>query len=162
MKLPLAALVVACLFGVGCRDVAPDPSIPVPNAATPAKAEPAPEGPVIATQPFDGGTMRLHAAATDTAQLWWTPSDGPARHIACDRLVGAWGLWTDDVDGDGHVEILVALHKRAKFDDRLENRLHVYGIERGRCVPAWRGTRLAGRFDALRVDPDLPGTIVVS
>jgi hypothetical protein len=71
-------------------------------------------------------------------------------------------MWTDDVDGDGHVEVLIALRKRARFDDRVANRLHVYGIEHGRCVPAWRGTRLAGRFDALATDPAAPGTIVVS
>ena len=32
--------------------------------------------------------------------------------------------------------------------------LHVYAIEDGRCVPVWRGTRLAGRFDRIAVDGD--------
>ncbi len=162
MKTRLAMLAAAaCLAVAACRDVAPQAVAPSPNDATRVEAEPTPQGSVIAARPFDGGTLRLHAGP-DAAQLWWSPAEGPARSIACDRLVGAWGLWTDDVDGDGHVEILVALRKRAKFDDKLDNRLHVYGVEQGQCVPAWRGTRLAGRFEALRVDPDAPGTIVVS
>lgn len=76
------------------------------------------------------------------------PGEAP-RAIPCDRLVGAWGLWIDDVDGDGKAEAIVALRKPARFDPKVENRLHVYGFEQGECVPAWRGTRLAGRFDAI-------------
>ena len=82
--------------------------------------------------------------------------------IFCDdRLEGAWGLWVDDVDGDGNVEAVVALNKKARFDDRLANRLHVYSFERSQCVPAWRGTRLAGRFDAVATDPDDHGALLV-
>jgi len=55
------------------------------------------------------------------------------------------------VDRDGHPEILVALRKPARFDPVLENRLHVYALRAGRCVPLWRGSRLAGRFDRLAV-----------
>ena len=75
-------------------------------------------------------------------------------------IAGAWGLWLDDIDEDGRAEAIVALRKPARFDPNLENRLHVYSFEGGRCVPAWRGTRLAGRFDALAVDPDRPGTLI--
>ena len=90
------------------------------------------------------------------------PPGGPAESIRCDdRLEGAWGLWVDDVDGDGNAEAVVALHKRAHFDERLANRLHVYGFEDDRCVPAWRGTRLAGRFDGAATDPDDHGALLV-
>jgi hypothetical protein len=58
------------------------------------------------------------------------------------------------VEGDGSPEAIVTLRKKAKHDPRVENRLHVYAIEEGRCVPVWRGTRLAGRFDRIAVDGD--------
>jgi len=74
---------------------------------------------------------------------------GRRRSVACDPLPGAWGLWADDVDGDGQAEVLVALRKPARFDPVLENRLHVYALRGGRCVPLWRGTRLAGRFERI-------------
>lgn len=80
--------------------------------------------------------------------------------VPCDHLTGAWGLWIDDVDEDGRAEAIVALHKPARFDPAPANRLHVYGFEDGRCVPAWRGTRLAGRFDAAATDPDDRGALV--
>lgn len=90
------------------------------------------------------------------------PPGKPPEPIRCaDRLEGAWGLWVDDVDGDGNAEAVVALHKRARFDDRLANRLHVYGFEGDQCVPAWRGTRLAGRFDGATTDPDDHGALLV-
>jgi hypothetical protein len=127
-------------------------SIPEPPARAP-----------VATRPFEGGTLALYPGPEDAGELWFAPGDERApRPVACDRLTGAWGLWTDDVDGDGYTEVLVALHKPAKHDPQPANRLHVYGIEQGRCVPAWRGTRLAGRFEALGVDPAAPGTIVVA
>jgi hypothetical protein len=86
----------------------------------------------------------------------------PLVPIRCDdRLEGAWGLWVDDVDDDGNAEAVVALHKRARFDDQLANRLHVYGFEGDRCVPAWRGTRLAGRFDGVATDPHDRGGLLV-
>jgi hypothetical protein len=58
-------------------------------------------------------------------------------------------MWSDDVDGDGHREVLVALRKRARFDPVVENRLHVFTIRGTACVPLWRGTRLAGRFERI-------------
>lgn len=151
---------MACVAVAGCHDA----SVAVPRVlavGAPPVPVPAPEGEVIAALAFEGGTLRLHDGE-DAARLWWSDDEGAPVPVACDRLVGAWGMWTDDVDGDGHTEVLVALRKRAKYDDRIENRLHVYGIEDGQCVPAWRGTRLAGRFEAVRVDPQAPGTIVVS
>jgi len=89
-----------------------------------------------------------------------TTPEGLAREVACGELEGAWGLWVDDVDGDGRREVLIALRKRARHDPRVENRLHVHSLEQGRCVPVWRGTRLAGRFDDLAVELDAPGTLL--
>lgn len=81
--------------------------------------------------------------------------------VPCDRLPNAWGLWLDDVDGDGRAEAIVALHKPARFDPGDHHRLHVYAFDRGRCVPLWRGTRLAGRFDAATVEPERRATLLV-
>lgn len=96
-----------------------------------------------------GGTGTLHVRTADASFA-----------VPCDRLEGAWGLWLDDVDGDGRAEALVALHKPAHFDPAPHHRLHVYAFDHGRCVPLWRGTRLAGRFDAIAVTRDRPGTLV--
>ena len=74
---------------------------------------------------------------------------GRRRPVACDPLLGAWGLWVDDVNQDGLPEVLIALRKPARFDPVLENRLHVYALRGERCVPLWRGTRLAGRFERI-------------
>ncbi len=71
--------------------------------------------------------------------------------LSCDPLPGAWGMWVADVDRDGALEVVVALRKPARFDPVLENRLHVYALVGDRCVPLWRGSRLAGRFDQVVV-----------
>jgi len=76
-------------------------------------------------------------------------ADGTTTDIACDPLEGAWGLWIEDVDGDRSLDAVIALRKTARFDPVLENRLHVYALVGDRCVPMWRGTRLAGRFDTV-------------
>ena len=110
---------------------------------------------VIARRDMKHAALALVRRGDAIPFLQHEPRDGsPARPVRCDDpLEGAWGLWLDDVDGDGNAEAIVALHKRARFDDRLANRLHVYSFEEGRCVPAWRGTRLAGRFDAVTTHP---------
>lgn len=128
----------------------------------PEAPAPGPDGELVATHELGAATLSLYRDAEGLGTLWLQPPGADARPVPCDRLVGAWGLWVDDVDIDGHPEAIVALRKPARFDPRIDNRLHVYGFEHGRCVPAWRGTRLAGRFDALRTDPDAPGTLVVS
>jgi hypothetical protein len=157
---------LVAVLGAACADVAaerPREAPVVDVAIADARGEAAPPAAPSVTRRFGAGTLALHPTAEGDAQLWWTAdADAVPQRIGCDRLTGAWGMWTDDVDADGHPEVLITLRKRAKFDPQLENRLHVYGIEDGRCVPAWRGTRLAGRFDALATDPEAPGTIVVS
>ena len=75
---------------------------------------------------------------------------GP-RDLVCGALRGAWGLWVTDVNGDRRPDLVVALRKRARHDPVVANRPHVYTLVGDRCVPLWRGTRLAGRFDALQV-----------
>lgn len=129
---------------------------PVPEAAGRAPAQSSAPVEVIARRTMKHAALALVRRGDGIPYLQHEPEVGsPARRIRCDDpLEGAWGLWLDDVDGDGNAEAIVALHKRARFDDRLANRLHVYSFEEGRCVPAWRGTRLAGRFDAATTYPD--------
>lgn len=59
-----------------------------------------------------------------------------------------------DLEGDGSPEAIITLRKPAKHDPVVENRLHVNAIEDGQCVPLWRGTRLAGRFERIAVAGD--------
>jgi len=106
----------------------------------------------IARRPFGHGRLRLIADRDGTGRLLYADAATPEKVIPCDVLSGASGLWIADVDGDGSPEIVVTLRKPAKFDPVVENRLHVYTIEDGQCVPVWRGTRLAGRFERIHVD----------
>ena len=116
---------------------------------------------IVAEQALARARLVLARDAQANGILFVQPPGGEAQAIPCDELPGAWGLWVDDVDGDGNAEAIVALRKSAKFDRNVANRLHVYGFEQGQCVPAWRGTRLAGRFEALTVERERPGTILV-
>jgi hypothetical protein len=116
---------------------------------------------IVAEQELARARLVLARDDEGNGVLFVQPRGGEAQAIPCDELPGAWGLWVDDVDGDGNAEAIVALRKSAKFDRNVANRLHVYGFEQGQCVPAWRGTRLAGRFEALTVERDRPGTLLV-
>ena len=110
---------------------------------------------VIARRPLlaDGSTtLILSRDRSGHATLIRLGPDDAAVELACGPFEGAWGLWVEDVDEDGRVEVIVALRKKARFDPVLENRLHVYALKADRCVPMWRGTRLAGRFDEVNVD----------
>ncbi len=108
----------------------------------------------VSRRSFGGGQLRLVVDGDGTGTLLYSAPGLAERALYCDRLEGAWGLWVGDVEGDGSPEAIVTLRKKAKHDPVVENRLHVYAIEDGRCVPVWRGTRLAGRFDWLAVDGD--------
>ena len=108
----------------------------------------------IVSRSFGAGRLRLLVDGQGLGQLRYSEPGVAEREVPCDRLVGAWGLWVGDVEGDGRHEAIVALRKPAKFDPVVENRLHVYAIAEGECVPVWRGTRLAGRFDRIAVDGD--------
>jgi hypothetical protein len=108
----------------------------------------------IVRRSVSGGELVLVADRAGTGRLYYAPGHGHAQPIECEPLVGAWGLWIGDVDGDGQPEAIVALRKPARFDPTPENRLHVYHLIDGQCVPAWRGTRLVGRFDRLAVEGD--------
>jgi hypothetical protein len=125
-------------------------------AATPSIAEDetgaAPER--VVSRPLPGGhALVLSVDATGNGHLFRIGADDLQSSVAlaCDPLPGAWGMWIDDVDRDGASEVLVAMRKPARFDPVAENRLHVYALVDDRCVPLWRGSRLAGRFDALAV-----------
>jgi hypothetical protein len=108
----------------------------------------------VASRPVAQGDLRLVADSAGVGRLVYVPRSGPPQPIDCEPLVGAWGLWVGDVDRDGRPEAIVALRKPARFDPRLENRLHVYHLIDGQCVPAWRGPRLVGRFDRVAVEGD--------
>jgi hypothetical protein len=108
----------------------------------------------IVRRPFGAGRLRLMVDQKGLGTLLLAQKNGEEQPVTCDRLVGAWGLWVGDVEGDGVPEAIVALRKPAKFDPVVENRLHVYAIEDGQCVPVWRGTRLAGRFDDIEASGD--------
>ena len=108
----------------------------------------------IESRPVPHGDLRLVTDSRGVGRLVYVPRSGPPQPIDCEPLVGAWGLWIGDVDGDGKPEAIVALRKVARFDPIIENRLHVYHLIDGQCVPAWRGTRLVGRFDRIAVEGD--------
>ena len=108
----------------------------------------------VARRSFGTGSLRLLVDESGMGTLLLTPETGEERPVTCDRLTGAWGLWVGDVEGDGLPEAIVALRKPAKFDPTIGNRLHVYAIEDGQCIPVWRGTRLAGRFEDIAVFGD--------
>lgn len=116
------------------------------------------------------GLRRIEVAQLPKAALWlvadggglgslWLARDGAWARIECDPLPGAWALRIADVDHDGRAEAVVALRKPAKYDPTVDHRLHVYAFDGDRCVPLWRGTRLAGRFDAIDASGD--DTLVV-
>ena len=119
-----------------------------------AGSSPSAGGREIARRAFGPGQLRLVVDADGMGTLLYAQPGAAERAVPCDRLAGAWGLWVGDVEGDGSPEAIVALRKKARFDPVLENRLHVYAIEDGQCVPLWRGTRLAGRFERIAVDGD--------
>jgi len=96
--------------------------------------------------------LRLLRDQSGNGSLVHLDEAGVQTEIRCGPLAGAWGLWVEDVDGDRKPDAVIALRKKARFDPVLENRLHVYALVGVRCVPMWRGTRLAGRFD--QVNPD--------
>jgi hypothetical protein len=109
---------------------------------------------VVVARPFGAEQLLLERDAGGRGALALRDRGGVERALPCDPLDGAWGLWVADVDGDGRPEVLVALRRPALHDPVPENRLHVYAVVDGQCVPLWRGTRLAGRFDELRVRDD--------
>jgi hypothetical protein len=105
----------------------------------PATAEGSPAERILLIHDRDGNGLLVRQDA-----------DGSQTALRCGPFEGAWGLWIEDVDGDDKPEAVIALRKKARFDPVLENRLHVYALVGDRCVPRWRGTRLAGRFDQVR------------
>jgi hypothetical protein len=150
-RLPALALLLS-----GCAKQLPDPA-PPPAAPSP---NPLDDHRIVARRSMRDADLVLAIDREQMGELFVI--DGERVHpVPCDRLPNAWGMWLDDVDGDGRAEAIVALHKPARFDPGDHHRLHVYGFEHGRCVPMWRGTRLAGRFDAATVEPDRHGTVLV-
>lgn len=147
-------------------DDAPEPTTPPASSASSTAPTTAPEptpAPLrtLVTRTLRSTSLSLAVRPDGTGELFLLRDGADPTPISCDRLTGAWGLWIDDVDDDGRAEAIIALHKPARFDPTPHNRLHVYGFEDGRCVPAWRGTRLVGRFDAVATDPDDRGAILV-
>jgi len=152
----LGVVAIVVWLASGCASEASSPATRSAAASEPGVQQPT----VIARVTTDRGSIALVPGEGGDPKLRHTTPVGLTRDLACDPLDGAWGLWVNDVDGDGRREVLVALRKQALHDPRVENRLHVYALEHGRCVPVWRGTRLAGRFEDLAVDIDQPGTLL--
>ena len=118
-------------------------------------AEGAPKPTVVVERAYrDAGTKKETnyrlLRDQDKHALVRVDDDSAVTEISCGALEGAWGLWIEDVDGDSDPEAVIALRKTARFDPVLENRLHIYALVGDRCVPMWRGTRLAGRFDTVK------------
>ncbi|MBX7080555.1 MAG: hypothetical protein K1X88_15255 [Nannocystaceae bacterium] len=153
----------AASIGVGALMAAchaPATHAPPPLQQAPPPATALPSGLArVAAAPLRDGALWLARDAGGTGSLWLARG-GAVLPVRCEPLPGAWGLLLDDVDGDGRLDAIVALHKPAKFDPVPANRLHVYGFDGDRCAPLWRGTRLAGRFDAFG-STEARGTLLV-
>ncbi len=54
-----------------------------------------------------------------------------------------WKILTQDVDGDGKLEICIGVWKKARFHPVFDNRLFVFGFEDGQIFPKWLGSRLS-------------------
>jgi len=106
---------------------------------------------VLVERAFGADRLRLVRKKDGTRVLRRGSRRGAMRQVACGALTGAWGLWVTDVNGDGKLDLVIALRKKARFDPVVANRPHVYRLVGHRCVPLWRGTRLAGRFEQLAV-----------
>lgn len=152
----IARVAVLALSSIGC---ASEPTRSIEPTPPPASHLPD-DHRVVARRPMRDADLVLTIDREHMGGLFVV--DGERVHrVPCDRLPNAWGMWLDDVDEDGSAEAIVALHKPARFDPGDHHRLHVYTFAQGRCVPLWRGTRLAGRFDAATVEPDRHGTVLV-
>jgi len=127
--------------------------ISIDGQARPAHADPLPgRGETeIVRRLFRGGFLALGVNERGYAFLYHGGFHHKVHELHCDPLEGAWGLWVADFARDGETEVLVALRRPARFDPVVENRLHMYRIIDDQCVPAWRGSRLAGRFDRIGV-----------
>ena len=56
-------------------------------------------------RPRDGGySLALPLAA------------GASRDLVCGALTGTWGLWVTDVNGDRRPDLIITLHKQARYD----------------------------------------------
>lgn len=104
---------------------------------------------VLVERALGADRLRLILRADGTRVLRRRTRTGTSRDLVCGALTGAWGLWVTDVNGDRRPDLVIALRKRARYDPVVENRPHVYRLVGDRCVPLWRGTRLAGRFEKL-------------
>ncbi len=106
---------------------------------------------VLVDRALGNGRVRLVRTAGGQRALVRVDARGKSHRIACGRLTGAWGLWVTDVNSDQRPDLVIALRKKARHDPVVENRPHVYTLYGNRCLPLWRGTRLAGRFEQLDV-----------
>ena len=58
-----------------------------------------------------------------------------------------WKVQTSDVDGDGQLEISIAMYKKTKFHPIMAKRPFIYDWNDTSIFPKWRGSRLSKPFD---------------
>lgn len=121
-----------------------------PGPRPAASPGPGPGHTILAQAALGRDRLELVAGSHGRRRILRRSPGGEARELACGALEGAWGLWVTDVDGDNRPDLVITLHKRARYDPVPANRLHVLALVGDRCVPLWRGTRLAGRFSQVR------------
>ncbi|QOR36857.1 hypothetical protein IMX26_08625 [Clostridium sp. 'deep sea'] len=63
------------------------------------------------------------------------------------KEMNPWKVQTCDVDGDGNLEISIAMYKKTKFYPVLEKRPYIYDWIDNSLFPKWRGSRLSKPFD---------------
>ena len=59
------------------------------------------------------------------------------------RILPVWKIWIADVNHDKKNDLIMALYKYERIDQKIENRLYIYGWDGEDIYPIWRGTSLS-------------------
>ena len=63
------------------------------------------------------------------------------------KEMNPWKVQTSDVDGDGNLEIAIAMYKKTRFHPVMAKRPYLYDWIDNSVFPKWRGSRLSKPFD---------------